>query len=146
MKNLIIALFLCFMQINVCNGDPLQASQKEKLYIKTVTITGWGSEQVTKEVITEVTNDYFEIKFFSGVSDSDGRTAITSMTDLVKSIKLKGTTDFKHVYFTVVNKDGSQIKFTAPTEFLNFMSARGYELFDQTKNKFSIDYTFKKKQ
>jgi hypothetical protein len=40
--------------------------------------------------------------------------------------------------------DTAAVSFQEPTEFLNFMSGRGYDLVSQERAKYHIDYTFKK--
>ena len=53
--------------------------------------------------------------------------------------------NFEFVEYVITDEKGKLLKFNTTTAFLNFMSERGYSLLDQVKNKYSIDYTFKKK-
>lgn len=138
MKTLSIALSFCLMLIiSSCNNSPKNSSKTEKLFIKTTSATGINEKQVKTETISEVTSDYFEIGLSSLDSGGYGATKEVITPEVGK--------EFKYVFFYVVNKDGSSIKFTTSTEFLNYMSARGYDMVDQIKNEYGADYTFKKK-
>jgi hypothetical protein len=133
MKTLLFTLPLCLLLISSCNN----AQKGEKLYIKTVDVTGTGENQVKKETITEVTSDYFEVSLSS---QSDG--GYHAEKDVVIPTSI---TDYKEVFFTIVDKNGTETHFKTSTEFLNFMSAHGYKMVDQVKNEYGGDYTFKKK-
>jgi hypothetical protein len=139
MKTLSIAFSFCLMLIiSSCNNTPKNSSKTEKLIIKTTTATGTGQYQKKDEVISEVTSDYFEI----GLSSQTTGGYLAQKDIVVPKIG----EPFKFVFFTISQKDGNNIKFMTSTEFLNFMSAHGYEMVDQLKNDYGADYTFKKKK
>jgi hypothetical protein len=144
MKTLLIALSFCLLFIlNSCNNTPKNSStnnskKTEKLYIKTISATGVDKNQVKTETISEVTTDYFEVGLGSLTTGG-----YSGQKDIITPEVGK---EFKFVFFYIVKKDGSNITFTTSTEFLNFMSARGYEMVDQLKNNYGADYTFKKRK
>jgi uncharacterized lipoprotein YajG len=132
--------------ITSCNNTPKTSSKTdtpkissktEKLFIKTVSATGTGENQKSTETISEVTSDYFEIKLAALTDVGYGAQKDVITPEVGK--------EFKYVFFYIVNEDGSNIKFTTSTEFLNYMSLRGYEMVDQIKNEYGTDYIFKKK-
>lgn len=117
------------------NKDGLNNST---LYIKTVTVTGTGSNENRKEKITAITTDYFEVGLEELANDSgySAQKTITEPTSME---------NFKLEFFSIVDVDGKDISFKTTTEFLNYMAGHGYEMVDQTKKRYGTDYTFKRK-
>lgn len=134
MKTLLCTLSFCLLLICSCNNS----TKNEKLYIKTIDITGVDEKEVKKETISEVTSDYFEVS----LSAYDHFNYYKGERDLVAPTSIE---NFKSVFFTIIDKNGNDIQFKESTEFLNFMSTHGYEMVDQIKNEYGGDYTFKKK-
>jgi hypothetical protein len=142
MKKLLFTLPLCFLLISSCNNAPKNSStanskKTEKLYIKTTDVTGVDEKKVKKETISEVITDYFECELSS---QEDG--GYHAQKDIVTPTSIE---NFKFVFFTIVEKDGNEIHFMTSTDFLNYMSAHGYEMVTQIPNEYGGDYTFKKK-
>ena len=138
MKTLLFTLSFFLLLITSCNNAPKNSSKSEKLYIKTTTVTGVDKKQVKTDVNSVVNSDYFEVSL-SAYADY---TYYKGQRDIVTPTSIE---NFKSVFFIIVDKDGNDIKFKESTEFLNFMSAHGYEMVDQVKNDYGADYTFKKK-
>jgi hypothetical protein len=139
MKTLSTILSFCLILIiNSCNNTPKSSSKSEKLFIKTSSITGVDKNQVRKEAISDFTSDYFEVELNSLTTGGYGATK--------QILKPESIENYKDVFFYIVNKDGSSITFTTSTEFLNFMSAHGYDLVNQIPDQYGGDYTFKKKK
>jgi hypothetical protein len=138
MKPLLIALSFCLLSIFSCNNTPKNSSKTEKLIIKTTTVIGTGKDQKEDDVISEVTSDYFEV----GLSEQTTGGYLAQKDIVLPKIG----EPFKFVFFRILQKDGTNINFMTSTEFLNFMSAHGYEMVDQLKNDYGADYTFKKKK
>ena len=144
MKTLSIALSFCLMLIiSSCKNIPKtqttigKSPKAEKLFIKTTSATGVDKNQIKTDSISEITSDYFEIRL--GLLTTGGYGASKDV------ITPEVDKEFKYVFFYIVNADGSNIKFTTSTEFLNYMSARDYELVNQIPNNYGADYTFKRK-
>ena len=137
MKRLSFILSLCLLLVISCNNVSKKSSSAEPLYIKTTDVTGVDEEQIKKETISEVTLDYFEVSLSS---QTDG--GYHADKDIITPTSIE---NFKAVFFTIVDKDRQEIHFLTSTEFLNFMSAHGYELVSQLLNEYGGDYTFKKK-
>jgi hypothetical protein len=136
MKQLLFTLSVCILLISACNTSK-SSSKSDQLYIKTTTATGTGENQKVVEVISEVTSDYFEVSLSALIDGTyEGEKTIEESTSVV---------NYKYIFFQISDKDGVLIKFKESTEFLNFMSAHGYEMIDQVKNRYGGDYTFKKK-
>jgi hypothetical protein len=138
MKPLLFTLSVCLLLMNSCNNTPKNSSKVEKLYIKTTTATESGKDMQKTEIISEITSDYFEATL-----DEQTTGGYLAQKDIVLPEVGK---PFKSVFFQISQKDGTLIKFMTSTEFLNYMSAHGYELVTQIPNEYGGDYTFKKKQ
>jgi hypothetical protein len=143
MKTFLIPLSLCLLLIiSSCKNAPKNpsndnTSRTEKLYIKTTTTTGTGKEAATKETITEVHSDYFEV----GLDLQK-----TGEYSASKEIYVPKTGEkFKYIFFTISQEDGTMIKFNTSEEFLNFMSSRGYDMVNQIRNEYGANFTFRKK-
>ena len=107
------------------------------LFIKTSDVKGVDENQVRKDTITKFALDYLEV----GLNSYDGG-FFKAKKDLVKPESLG---DFKMKFYFIADSLGKEIEFENSTEFLNFMSARGYEMADQVKHQYRIDYTFKRR-
>jgi hypothetical protein len=142
----LVFLFSC--QSNTQESKADNSEQKEKienqkklnkqLFISTRTVTGTDENRKDKSVISTIESDYFEVTL-SKLSEEPKFIATK------KLIKPSSMENFKYVYFNITDEEGENFKFDTSTDFLNFMSERGYNLADQVKNKYGGDYTFKKK-
>jgi hypothetical protein len=137
MKTLSIVLLFCLLQISSCNNSPNVSSRTETLYIKTTTAEEIGKEMKKSEVVSVINTDYFEVGLSSQTTGG-----FLAQKDIVEP---KIDIPFKSVFFQVCQKEGTNIKFMTTTEFLNFMSAHGYDMVNQIPNNYGADYTFKKK-
>ncbi|MFC2119192.1 hypothetical protein ACFLSY_11170 [Bacteroidota bacterium] len=115
-----------------------EESKKPQVYIKTVSAVGVDENQVKTDTITTIDTDYFEVGLYLMVDETN----YTTKKDIVKPTSIE---NFKSVFFYLVDNDGMKINFKGSTEFLNFMSERGYEMVDQVKFDYHTDYTFKKR-
>ena len=136
-----IAVILQFASCNINQSESqstdINSDENSTLYIKSVEATGTDTSQM-KINVSSVSSDYFEI----GLEEAGNGSHYVAE----KTIEQKMSMDnFKSSFFFIVNKKGEQMKFKTSTEFLNFMSARDYEMVDQAKKRYGIDYTFKKK-
>ncbi len=95
-------------------------------------------KQIRKDTTTTVESEYFEVKL-SSVSNGEFYIAGKQL------LKPQIGREYKTEFFKVVDEQGKELEFKTPTDFLNFMSNAGYELKEQEKQTFGIDYTFKKK-
>lgn len=111
---------------------------KSDLYILTSTINGLDEKQVRKDSLTMVDSDYFEVSLESMANG----TLFKARKELSKPSIGK---EFHMGYFEVVDGNGKSLRFKTSSEFLNFMSLKGYDMADQTKSKYQTDYTFKRK-
>lgn len=144
MKSLIFTLSFSLIIIISCGTITKRSSGYEKLFIKTISYTDIGSEQVKTETTSEITSDYFEVglRFKYGLESlSEGQ--YIAIKDIIRPSSHE---NFKNVFFNIVDKDGNLIVFSTTTDLLNFMSVRGYEMIDQLKNEDGVDYTFKRKE
>jgi hypothetical protein len=143
MKPILSAILLFSI---VLNSEPLfseKVLQTPKLFIQTIDVSGTGKSQVKKESISVVTQDYFEVSLSSYKPEAGGTRYYKAKRDLISPTSTK---DFKMKLFFIVKDDkGTELRFVDSTEFLNFMSAHGYKMVDQVKDKFRTDYTFQKK-
>jgi len=117
--------------------------QTEKLYIKTKDITGTAHKPITKETISVATMDYLEISLVKYPDPGKGdyfkaEKEIRDNYSKDKPINLQSIS-------VVKDSKGTELRFYGSTEFLNYMSSRGYKMLDQKKEKYHTDYTFQKK-
>lgn len=134
-KNLIFILLISLLLVSYnSNSSP----KEEILYIKTEDITGSGPNQIEKETIGIINTDYFEVKLHAQTTGG-----FLAQKTIVEP-KIHET--FKYVFFTIVKEDGTKINFPTSTEFLNFMSARGYDMVSQLEDQYGNFYTFKRKK
>lgn len=142
MNNLMKRVILLLL-ITSCSAktDSQQASNgaSPKLYIKTTTATGVDDNQVVVDTTTMVDSDYFEVTL--SVMGIGLATYYIGSKDIEKGQSVE---DFRWKYFNIVEND-SIVKFNGSGEFINYMSERGYEMVDEQRNKYSNDYTFKRK-
>lgn len=117
-----------------------QLLQTPKLYINTsVADATLGKNDMKKrDSISIVTSDYFEItlEVMGDLKTYRGRKEIEQTVVGQK---------FHSVDISITDEKGEELAFNGTTAFLNFMSAHGYSMVDQTKTKYHTDYTFKKK-
>lgn len=137
MRNLVFIWSVCLLLACSCNSSPKNSNKFEKLIIKTTDVSGVADKQVKKETISEVSTDYFECELSE---QTDG--GYHAQKDIITP---ESVDNFKFVFFTIVDKDKNEIHFMTSTDFLNFMSAHGYELVSQIPNQYGGDYTFKRK-
>ena len=119
----LLSLIMMSIIMTSCN------QQKSRLYIKTVTVIGIDENQVETDTITIINSDYFEIGLYLGSSEEP---SFITKKDVIKPTSIE---NYKAVLFRIVQEDGNDIIFKSSTEFLNFMSKRGYEMIDQLKSK-----------
>ncbi len=112
------------------------------LYIRTSDVKGSAvsNNQVKKDTLTVVDSEYFEV----GLYAYEEGEYYEAQQILVKPDYGAGE-DFKTKYYFVTDSLGKEIEYKNSTEFLNFMSARGYDMTDQAKHEWHTDYTFKRK-
>lgn len=127
-------IFIFLLIFNSCENKQAIAP----LYITTTTATSPNGEIEKKMVTSQVDSDYFEVS----LSELADKAEFIATKDLVKATSSK---DFKYVFLEVTNKEGEAYHFATSTDFLNFMSERGFQLIDQKKTKFGGDYTFQRK-
>jgi len=130
----LLSLIMMSIIMTSCNQ---QKNEKPRLYIKTVTVIGIDENQIETDTITIIDYDYFEIGLYLRTDEG-----FMTNKDVIKATSIE---NYKAVEFRIVQEDGSNIMFKSSTEFLNFMSKRGYDMIDQLKSKYHTDYTFKKK-
>lgn len=134
-------------QSEIQNSDSgkIQAKAIPVLYIQTITAVGTGDKQKMTKAITIINSDYFEVSLnsFGNVNPNQAGDSGFRAGKEIESPKID--VEFRSVFFDVTDKDGTILEFKTSTQFLNFMSERGYEMVDQIKSKYHTDYTFKKK-
>jgi hypothetical protein len=129
MKKVIVSLFAISM---ISCGK----SELPGLFIKTSTVEDVGENQIRKDSITVVNSDYFEIGLYQYSNGSSTAEKTIENSVLVENFKMR--------FFHVTDSLGNSLRFQSSTEFLNFMSARGYVMVTQAPKKYVTDYTFKK--
>ena len=136
MKIKVFYLTISILLLISCNNKKSTSTKYEEFYIKTTLAIGSGSEMKKTETISKITSDYFEVSLSS---QTDG--GFLAEKDIIEPVPGE---PFKAEFFQISDKDGNNIKFMTSTEFLNFMSAHGYDLVNQIPNAYGGDYTFKK--
>lgn len=131
---LFISIILSLILFTSCNlGTP-------KLYYKTVEVyTNTVGEKVRDTTLNVISDEYFEIKLSSYSSGLNWGASMNLKAGTKDNIKT-----FRYMY--IVDNNYDEIRYDTPADFLNFMAERNYEMVDQTKKKYAIDYTFRKNQ
>jgi hypothetical protein len=111
--------------------------RESTIYIITTNVVGMNENQIRKNTMTTVESEYFEVKLSSVNS---GELYIAGKQILKPQIGKEYKTEF----FKVVDEKGKELEFKTPADFLNFMDKAGYEMKQQDKEQYGIDYTFKK--
>jgi hypothetical protein len=109
-----------------------------KLMVKLSSTIGIDENQITKDSNYVINTDYFEISLYSASNGSN-------FWAEKKIEEPKSLENFKVVTLYIVDKANKPISYTSSTDFLNYISERGYEMKDQQKFKYHTDYTFKRK-
>jgi hypothetical protein len=111
---------------------------QEKLYTKTITISGPRDNEKRDSVFVTVNDATFEIGFHS-LNQGQRYSAQKTLE------RPKPGQEFRQVKLYLANADGTDIFFKDAAEFIAYMDARGYEKTSETKQRFSVDYAFRKK-
>lgn len=138
MKNLVFLLLMVIVVLTSCNTQSNKKSlgdnPKSELVIKTLT----SVDGVKSEIISDYNGDYFEARLCLypngeyGVENNLQAEKIDGVIHIRKSQLIDGNTN-------------KQIRFKSPTDFLNYLSSKNYEMITQKKGRYDIDYTFKRK-
>ncbi|MCF8254882.1 MAG: hypothetical protein K9H61_02330 [Bacteroidia bacterium] len=142
MKNQIINLFFLLSVVFGCGQDQSGSSLNQKtdktsfrpLFINVLSATAVNGKVEKTVELKEIKDQYFEISL---TIQSDHFIATKDLESYSKLEKV----EIKSI--SVVNEKGELQHFTNPTEFLNYMYERGFELKDQFKKRYGFDYTFK---
>lgn len=110
----------------------------EPIYITTFTYAEKNGKETKNEFKTDaLTSDYLEI---------DLKSLRDGTYEASKNLKpITDPNNYTAIAVTISDKNRKTLYFQDSGEFLNFMSSHGYEMVDQTKNKYGANYTFKKK-
>lgn len=127
--------------LSSCQTNP----EQPQLTIKTT--TNFGDESV--EVISTINDVYYETVLSSYIEDETIKGVLLveknvyTVSDL-EIFNVNGTTHFQ--YTELVDENTLEpLEFESPTEFLNYVASKGYEMVDQIKYMDEIEYTFKRK-
>ena len=145
MKKSILISFAILIFVS-CNSNQNNGNKKDdksdkngntNLYIKTTTSTDEGGKMVKSEKVAIFNSNYLEMAFGKVDDNTDYKANQLINTSTEPTVKV--------TFLTITNEDGSDIWFKSSIEFLNFMSARGYGMVTQSKDRYNTNYTFKKK-
>lgn len=115
-------------------------SDVSKIHLLTVEIKGDNKNTNTTKKLSTADETYFEITLSSGGNG----TWWEAHRDIIRPTSIENYNQKFIDIVDVTTPDTARIRFNGPTEFLNFMAARGYDMVDQKKAKSHVDYTFKK--
>lgn len=127
MKKKIFILLVFILTATIC------CDHKNPLYMKTTTLL----QESKLDTISKVTSDYLEVD-------------LTEMNNKkYKGKKLLQNNyskdNYKAIFFEIVDEKGNLLWFNNSSEFLNYISERGYEMVDKKETQYHISYTFKRK-
>lgn len=128
--------FAVVLMILIALATSKESVAQEKLYTKTITISGPKDNEKRDSVFTVVNDATFDIGFHS----VKGRYSAQRTLE-----RPKVGQEFRQVKIYLANADGSDIFFKDADEFVAYMDSRGYAKTTETKQRFSVDYTFTKK-
>jgi hypothetical protein len=112
-----------------------------RIHVMTVDVQGRGKSETTTRDLSFLDDAYFEISLYyetAGDSVWHARRQVIAPSSLNK---------FHSRVVMIADIPAAQptIDFQDPSAFIDFMAEGGYELLDQKKNEFRIDYRFRKK-
>lgn len=139
-KSLASCIFLIFAVLWGCT-----APRETEVVLQKTTATGTGDDQVLDYEMIRLDDDYFEISLYLRNDDKYSARQDVAGTQSIE--------DDREVFLVLVDPasepDGDgrldPVIFETPTDFLNFMSDRGYEMIEENRKQSSTEYTFKKK-
>jgi len=145
MKQLLIGAFAIVAAISTSCTEQPQKTQTESdskqqlgVLVNMKTYTGTGENSKTKDSGYYIATDYFEIGLYSLAS---GKGYIAEK-QIEEPTSLE---NFRSVSLNVVDSSLNPIIFGSSTDFLNFMSEKGYSMKEQTVEKQHTDFVFVKK-
>ena len=118
-----------------------QSNESPKLRVKHVDIVGFGENEVSSEKTEVVTSDYFEIVLLPQTR-TDSTEIFVAHTDLAIPLSKE---NFQLKYFEIVDDNDNIIFFDSPTDFLHYLSERGYALVSKKEEARYAIYTFRKR-
>jgi len=133
MKKLAIILAVLFASLTYVNGQVI---------LRTADCSNSSGEMKIDYTFSTLNDTYFQITLSEMVSG--GLKAKETILEPTSSV------NFHTIFIQIVSNKTDLTKeagksFTSYVDFLNFMDKNGYDMVDQTKNKYSVDYTFKRK-
>lgn len=141
-NNLATIIILAFLIISCSKSEKNQESipstvQPPKVLMNLSTFTGVDEKQIAKDSNYYLNTDYFEI----GLYPTDRNTYV-AYEKIEKATSLE---NFKSVTLYISDNENKMLHFKSPTDFMNYLSDRGYEIQGKIQAKKHINYTFKKK-
>lgn len=114
-------------------------NKKLDLFTTTKTFEKVGGVIDSTTVVSKIESDYFVVNLEAMPDQSLGFIAEKKLQEpeLYKPFKMS--------YFFVSDEKGADIYFKTNADFLNFMSARNYELVTTSRLQFGYEYSFKRK-
>lgn len=132
-RTILVVTLITVMFLNSCETKP-------DLYIMTNTVIKKDDVNTGSKVKKIYSNSYLEISL--SISNDDENKYIAVET--TKKAKIDNAGVFTRTQIYIVNESGESVLFNTSTEFLNYMSERGYNLEIKEEGKYSTKYTFKK--
>jgi hypothetical protein len=132
---IILAMSAC-NQTNVETKNSVDSKNNLGLFISTLTAKSVNDSLSRTEQLSEIKLEYFEVKLVKQIDD------FIATKDIENS---KNGNNIKLVSISIVDRNGKLMHFKSSIEFLNYMSDRGYDVFNQVQEKESVNYTFKKR-
>ena len=116
-------------------------NSSNKISVLTVHAKGPKETPVIDSSFTYLKEKYFEVNLYSYTSDP------ANMGYEAEKVLLRSPlhAEFEYKFLCIVDSDKKRIRFSSPTDFLNYMSSGGYAVKDQTKFEHRVEYLFEKK-
>ena len=135
----IITIVIAIWLLSSCQTGNTQQTENSQLTIKTTIFVG----DVETSTLSTLSEAYHETELCL-FSDKETGRKYYSVRDDIEDFKIvDGVNHWK--FSELVDENTKEpLEFETPTEFLNFFASKGYEMVEQKKGKYNIDYTFKK--
>ena len=136
----LIMIGLAIWLLSSCQtGNAQQANSQ-----LTMKITTFVGDVKTSVLSIENLGEYYEVTLSAFPDEENGGSRYGVRIDIEEGKFVNDVFHWK-ISELVDETTKEELWFKEPTDFLNYLSTKGYEMVEQKKGKYNIDYTFKKK-
>ena len=136
-----IVMIILAISLLSCNSENSQQTVDSQLTMKITTFVG---DVETSILSTENLGEYYEVTLSAFPDEENGGSRYGVRIDIEEGKFVNDVFHWK-ISELIDETTKEELWFKEPTDFLNYLSTKGYEMVEQKKGRHNIDYTFKKK-